>query len=64
MIDSKTRDEILRRCEILKHLGDDGIHPCYNQIPPDELMERHGDLLKDDSDLFKLELKLVPREEN
>jgi hypothetical protein len=64
MMDSKTRDEIIRRCEILQHLGDSSIHPCYDQIPPDELMERHGDLLKDDSDLFKLELKLVPREEN
>ena len=64
MMDSKTRDEIIRRCEILHHLGDASICYGYDQLPPDELMERHGDLLKDDSDLFKLELKLVPREEN
>ena len=63
MMDSKTRDEILRRCEILKHLGDSSIHPCYAQIPPDELMERHGDLLKDTSNIFQQDLKLVPRDD-
>ena len=64
MIDSKTYHELLRRCELLKHLGDDSIHPCYDKIPPDELMERHGDLLKDTSNIFDQELKLVPREKN
>ena len=62
-MDSKTRDEIIRRCEILQYLGDDGIHPCYDQIPPDELMERHGDLLKDTSNIFQQELKLVPKDD-
>ena len=61
MMDSKTRDEILRRCEILKHLGDSSIHPCYDQIPPDELMERHGYLLEDTSNIFQQELRLVPK---
>lgn len=61
-MDSKTRDEILRRCEILQYLGDDGICSDYNQIPPDELMERYGDLLKDTSNIFDLELKLVCRD--
>ena len=60
-MDSKTRDEIIRRCEILQHLGDDGICSDYDQLPPDELMKDYGHLLQDDSDLFKLELKLVPR---
>ena len=61
MIDSKTRDEIIRRCEILQYLGDDGICSDYDQLPPDELMKDYGHLLQDDSDLFNLELKLVPR---
>ena len=61
MMDSKTRDEIIRRCEILQYLGDDGICSDYDQLPPDELMKNYGHLLQDDSDLFKLELKLVPR---
>ena len=62
-MDKATRDEIIRRCEILQYLGDDSIHPCYDQIPPDELMERHGDLLKDTSNIFQQELKLVPKNE-
>ena len=64
MMDSKTRDEIIRRCEILHHLGDASICSDYDQIPPDELMERYGDLLEDTSNIFDLELKLVPREGN
>ena len=63
-MDSKTRDEIIRRCEILHHLGDASICSDYDQIPPDELMERYGDLLEDTSNIFDLELKLVPREGN
>jgi len=63
MIDSKTRDEIIRRCEILRYLGDDGICSDYNQIPPDELMERYGDLLKDTSNIFDQELRLVPKDD-
>lgn len=63
MIDSKTRDEIIRRCEILQYLGDDGICSDYNQIPPDELMERYGDLLKDTSNIFDQELRLVPKDD-
>ena len=64
MMNSKTRDEIIRRCEILHHLGDASICYGYDQLPPDELMKDYGHLLQDDSDLFKLELKLVPREGN
>ena len=63
MIDSKTRDEIIRRCEILQYLGDDGICSDYNQIPPDELMARYGDLLKDTSNIFDQELRLVPKDD-
>ena len=38
-MDSKTRDEIIRRCEILHHLGDASICYGYDQLPPDELMK-------------------------
>ena len=63
-MDKATRDKIIHRCEILQYMGDASICSTYDQIPPDELMKDYGHLLQDDSDLFKLELKLVPREEN
>lgn len=64
-MDSKTRDEIIRRCEILKYMGDDGISSIYYELNDKELMEDCGWVLdKAHDDLFKLELKLVPREEN
>ncbi|MBG45969.1 MAG: hypothetical protein CMB76_05570 [Euryarchaeota archaeon] len=64
-MDKKTRDEIIRRCEIFQYLGDSAICSDYDQIPPDELMERYGWVMdKDNDSICRLELKLVPREEN
>ena len=58
-MDSKTRDKILHRCEILKYMGDDGISSIYDQLPDDELMEDCGwvlDKAHDDLDNFQLGL--------
>ena len=41
-MDSKTREKILHRCEILTYMGDDGISCIYDQLPDDELMEDCG----------------------
>ena len=38
-MDSKTREKILHRCEILTYMGDDGISCIYDELPDDELME-------------------------
>ena len=35
-MDSKTREKILHRCEILTYMGDDGISCIYDQLPDDE----------------------------
>ena len=59
MMDSKTRDKIIHRCEILKFMGDASICSDYDQIPPDELMKDYGwvlDKAHDDLDNFKLGL--------
>ena len=58
-MDSKTRDKILHRCEILQYMGDDSICSTYDQIPPDELMKDYGWVLEkahDDLDKFHLGL--------
>ena len=58
-MDSKTRDKILHRCEILRYMGDDGISCIYDQLPDDELMEDCGwvlDKAHDDLDNFQLGL--------
>ena len=58
-MDSKTREKILHRCEILKYMGDDGISCIYDQLPDDELMEDCGwvlDSAHDDLDNFQLGL--------
>lgn len=57
MMDSKTRDKILNRCEVLKYMGDASICSDYDQIPPDELMEDYGwvlDKAHDDLDRYKI----------
>ena len=41
-MDSKTRDKILHRCEILRYMGDDGISSIYDQLPDDQLMDECG----------------------
>ena len=58
-MDSKTREKILHRCEILRYMGDDGIPCIYDQLPDDELMEDCGwvlDKAHDDLDNFQLGL--------
>ena len=58
-MDSKTREKILHRCEILTYMGDDGISCIYDQLPDDELMEDCGwvlDKAHDDLDNFQLGL--------
>ena len=55
-MDSKTREKILHRCEILRYMGDDGIPCIYDQLPDDELMEDCGwvlDKAHDDLDNFQ-----------
>ena len=59
-MDSKTREKILHRCEILRYMGDDGISCIFDQLPDDELMEDCGwvlDKAHDDLDNFQLGLK-------
>ena len=56
-MDSKTREKILHRCEILTYMGDDGIPCIYDQLPDDELMEDCGwvlDKAHDDLDNYCL----------
>ena len=58
MMDQKTRDKIIHRCEILQYMGDDSICSNYDQIPPDELMEDYGWVLEkahDDLDRYKIQ---------
>ena len=58
-MDSKTREKILHRCEILTYMGDDGISCIYDQLPDDELMEDCGwvlDKAHEDLDNFQLGL--------
>ena len=55
-MDSKTRDKILHRCEILRYMGDDGISCIFDQLPDDELMEDCGwvlDKAHDDLDQYQ-----------
>ena len=49
-MDSKTRDKILHRCEILRYMGDDGISCIFDQLPDDELMEDCGWVLDKEHD--------------
>ena len=58
MKDSKTRDKIIHRCEILKFMGDSSICSDYDQIPPDELMKDYGwvlDKAHNDLDIYKIQ---------
>jgi len=58
-MDSKTREKILHRCEILRYMGDDGISCIFDQLPDDELMEDCGWVLDkehDDLDNFQFGL--------
>jgi len=58
-MDSKTREKILHRCEILRYMGDDGISSIYDQLPDDELMEDCGWVLNkehDDLDQYQFQV--------
>ena len=47
-MDSKTRNKILERCEILRYMGDDGISSVFDQLDDDDLMEDCGWVLNHD----------------
>ena len=47
-MDSKTRNKILERCEILRYMGDDGISSVFDQLDDDDLMEDCGWVLDHD----------------
>ena len=49
-MDSKTRNKILQRCEILRYMGDDGISSIFDRLDDDDLMEECGWVL-DHNDL-------------
>ena len=49
-MDSKTRNKILHRCEILRYMGDDGVSCIFDQLPDDELMEDCGWVLGKEHD--------------
>ena len=58
-MDSKTREKILHRCEILRYMGDDGIPCIFDELPDDELMEDCGwvlDKAHDDLAQYQFEL--------
>ena len=58
-MNSKTREKILHRCEILKYMGDDCIPSIYDQLPDDELMEDCGWVLDkehDDLDQYQFQV--------
>ena len=55
-MDSKTRNKILERCEILRYMGDDGISSIFDQLDDDDLMEDCGwvlDKAHDDLDNYQ-----------
>ena len=55
-MDSKTRNKILERCEILKYMGDDGISSIFDRLDDDDLMEDCGwvlDKAHDDLDNYQ-----------
>ena len=59
-MDSKTRDKILHRCEILRYMGDDGISSIYDQLPDDQLMADCGWVLdKDHDDLDQYQFQVT-----
>ena len=61
-MDSKTREKILHRCEILKYMGDDGIPCIYDELNDEELMEWCGWVLEEGCDFCdKYELGVTRR---
>ena len=61
-MDSKTREKILHRCEILKYMGDDGVPSIYYELNDEELMEWCGWVLEEGCDFCdKYELGVTRR---
>ena len=59
-LDEKTRKEILRRCQILRILGDDGIMTNYYESTDQELVDRYSSVLDKEHDrLLKDEFIMV-----
>tara|TARA_R100001480_G_scaffold140142_1_gene137292 strand:+ start:289 stop:564 length:276 start_codon:yes stop_codon:yes gene_type:complete len=59
-LDEKTRKEILRRCQILRILEDDGIGSYYEQSSDQELIDRYSWVLDKEHDrLLKDEFIMV-----
>ena len=59
-LDEKTRKEILRRCQILRILGDDGIMTNYYESTDQELVDRYSWVLDKEHDrLLKDEFIMV-----
>ena len=49
-LSEKNRNEILRRCEILKYWGDDGIMSNYYESTDQELVDRYSWVLDKEHD--------------
>ncbi len=49
-LDSKTREEIVRRCAILRYMGDDGIGCDYNQSNDQQLVDHYSWVLDEEHD--------------
>ena len=59
LLKEEIRNKIIHRCEILKYMGDDGVHPLYYELDDNELVEDCGwvlDKAHDDLDNFQLGL--------
>jgi len=62
LLKEEIRNKIVHRCEILKYMGDDGVHPLYYQLNDKELVEDCGWVLQEDCDFCdKYELGLTER---
>ena len=56
LLKNEVRDKILHRCEILRHMGDDGISCIFDQLPDHELVDDCGwvlDKAHDDLDQYQ-----------
>ena len=62
LLKKEIRNKIIHRCEILKYMGDDGVHPLYYQLNDKELVEDCGWVLEEGCDFCdKYELGLTER---
>ena len=62
LLKEEIRNKIIHRCEILKYMGDDGVHPLYYELDDNELVEDCGWVLEEGCDFCdKYELGLTER---